>query len=72
MDAVVFVQHWGPGMLLAKLDLEKAYWMIPVHPDKQWLLGVRWKDMTYLDKALRWWSVFVAQWNGISLFPPAS
>ena len=39
-DAVVFVQHWGAGTLLAKLDLEKAYRMVPVHPDDHWLLGV--------------------------------
>ena len=26
--------------------------MIPIHPDDQSLLGVRWKDAMYIDKAL--------------------
>ena len=42
----------GKGALLAKLDLKKAYRMVPVHPDDRWLLGVRWQDQIFLDAAL--------------------
>ena len=51
-DAIKFVRELGPGSLPAKLDLKKAYRMVPVHPDDQWLLGVCWEERIYLDTAL--------------------
>ena len=38
--------------LLAKLDIESAYWIIPVHPDDRPLLGMVWKGSLYVDTAL--------------------
>ena len=42
----------GRGALLAKLDLESAYRMIPVHPADRMLLGMEWKGKVWLDTAL--------------------
>ena len=51
-DAVQVVRHLGPGTLLAKLDLRKAYRVIPVHPDDHALLGIKWESQVYIDTAL--------------------
>ena len=51
-DAVQVVQHLGPGTLLAKLDLRKAYRVIPVHSDDHALLGIKWESQVYIDTAL--------------------
>ena len=48
-DAARMVLQRGPGALLAKLDIESAYRIIPVHPDDRPLLGIRWKGVTYVD-----------------------
>lgn len=42
----------GRGALLAKLDLESAYRMIPVHPDDRHLLGMMWNNELFIDSAL--------------------
>ena len=42
----------GRGTLLAKLDLESAYRMIPVHPDDRPLLGMKWRGQYLVDAAL--------------------
>jgi len=31
--------------LLAKTDIEVAYWLIPVHPQDQVLQGMQWRSM---------------------------
>ena len=40
------------GALLAKLDIESAYRIIPVHPDDRSLLGMVWKGKLYVDTCL--------------------
>ena len=45
---------------MAKLDIQSAYRIIPVHPDDRWPLGMRWKDDTYIDM------VHAAFWAAIS------
>ena len=40
--AVVTVTKVGRGTMLAVLDLEYAYQIVPVHPDVRWLLGMEW------------------------------
>ena len=40
------------GTLLAELDLDSAYRVVPVHPDDRSLLGMEWKDQFYVDAAL--------------------
>ena len=46
------IVHKGRGTLLAKLDLESAYRVVPVHPEDRPLLGMEWKDQLYVDAAL--------------------
>ena len=43
---------WGRGTVLAKVDLESAYRMVPVHPDDRHLLGMEWDGSVYVDTAL--------------------
>ena len=42
----------GKGALLAKMDIESAYRIVPVHPEDRALLGVRWKGAVYVDAML--------------------
>ena len=37
---------------MAKLDLERAYRIVPVHPDDHPLLGMAWKGCWYMDMIL--------------------
>ena len=50
--AVRMVLNTGRGALLAKLDLESAYRMIPVHPDDHPLLGMKWREQYMVNAAL--------------------
>ena len=45
-------QRLGRGKLLAKLDVQAAYRLVPIHPDDRPLLGVRWGDACYFDGML--------------------
>ena len=38
--------------LMAKIDIESAYRLIPVHPEDRFLLGVNWRDQVYIDPML--------------------
>lgn len=51
-DAVCTIWHLGVGTILAKVDLESAYWQIPLHPQDCRLLGVMWGGQHYVDGAL--------------------
>ena len=42
----------GHGALMAKLDLQNAYRIVPVHEDDRHLLGMKWKGAVCLDAAL--------------------
>ena len=42
----------GMGTQLSKLDLYNAYRLVPVHPEDQPLLGIRWQGAVYLDTPL--------------------
>ena len=42
----------GRGALIAKLDVESAYRIVPVHPDDRPLLGVQWRGAIYIDAML--------------------
>ena len=42
----------GHGALMAKLDLQNAYRIVPVHKDDRHLLGMKWKGAVCLDAAL--------------------
>ena len=51
-DVIEQVLRLGPGSMLAKMDVESAYRIVPVHPDDRPLLGMRWKDKLYIDLML--------------------
>ncbi len=51
-EAVAIIKRLGRGCLLAKLDLQSAYRVIPVHPDDRELLAVTWRSNIFLDAAL--------------------
>ena len=42
----------GAGSLIAKIDVESAYRLVPVHPDDRPLLGIEWAGQTYCDAML--------------------
>ena len=42
----------GKGTLLAKMDIEEAYRIIPIHPDDRHLLGIYWDGQVYVHTAL--------------------
>lgn len=42
----------GPGALMAKLDVKSAYRIVPVHPQDRSLLGMKWEDRVFVDRAL--------------------
>ena len=46
------VVQLGRGTLLAKLDIQSAYRIVPVHPDDHRLLEVKWKGQVFVDCAL--------------------
>ena len=53
MDQVVtIIIVLGTGALLAKLDIQSAYSIIPVHPDDHCLLGIFWQGTVFLDATL--------------------
>lgn len=52
-DAVVaWVHRYAQGSLLAKMDVEAAFCLLPVHPDSVHLLGCRWGDSYFVDRCL--------------------
>ena len=42
----------GAGALLAKVDIESAYRLIPVHPQDRVLQGMQWEGAIYVDPML--------------------
>ena len=51
-NAVCRTWQLGRGTMLAKVDLRKAYRMVPVHPDDHALLGMRIGRDTFIDTVL--------------------
>ena len=50
-QAVALIVTYGPGVLIAKLDLNSTYRRVPVHLENQHLLGMRWEGTVYLNCA---------------------
>ena len=46
------VAKLGQGALLAKVDIESAYRLIPVHPHDRLLLAVQWENQVFVDPML--------------------
>ena len=51
-DAADTILKLDRGTKLAKLDIQAAYRIVPVHPGDRWLLGMRWKEQVYIDTVL--------------------
>ena len=53
-DAIRLIVKTGKGALMGKIDIKNAYWIIPIHPDDRYLLGMKWRcDQYFVDLALR-------------------
>ena len=48
----VLASRLGRGALLAKIDIESAYRLIPVHPQDRHLQAMRWEGRVYVDPML--------------------
>ena len=51
-DVIPIIVKLGKDALLAYMDLESAYRIVPVHPEDRHLLGIRHDSATYVDAAL--------------------
>ena len=51
-DAIWIIKQLGRGTQLAKWDIKNAYRMVLVHPSDRELLGMSWKDQTFIDTVL--------------------
>lgn len=50
--ALEWVLAYGEGSLIAKVDIEEAYRIIPIHPESFHLLGFTWRNKWYFDRFL--------------------
>ena len=50
--AAKIVSELGPGALLAKVDMESAYRLVPVHPCNRHLQAVQWDGKVFVDPML--------------------
>ena len=49
-DAAAMLMHFlGPGTLMAKIDIQNAYRLVPIHPADRCFLGVSWQGSVYID-----------------------
>ena len=51
-DVATAAAGLGQGALMAKVDIEAAYRLVPVHPDDRPLLGMEWKGQVFADPML--------------------
>ena len=51
-EVVDTILKLGPGTELAKIDIQNAYRIVPVHPDDRSLLGMKWQGKLYVDTTL--------------------
>ena len=51
-EVAAIVTQLGRGTLLAKVDIESAYRLVPVHPQDHPLLAMRWEGHIYVDPML--------------------
>ena len=51
-NVVQRAMHLSRGALMAKVDIESAYRLIPVHLQDRPLLGISWKGLTFVDPML--------------------
>ena len=51
-EVVKQISSWGTGTLLAKMDVESAYRIVPAHPKDRLLLGMQWNGGIWFDTRL--------------------
>ena len=51
-EAAKLAVSLGPHCCPAKVDIQSAYKIIPVHPDDRLLLGMVWQGNLFVDAAL--------------------
>ena len=51
-NAIQEILRLGKGILLAKIDIQSAFRLLPVHPKDRHLLGMSWTDGIYIDTCL--------------------
>ena len=51
-DAVETILRLGRFTKLIKINVKEVYLIVPVHPDDHLLLGIRWMEAVYVDRAL--------------------
>lgn len=52
-DAVKMLVEVGDGAYMSKTDIQKAFRIIPIHPDDQHLFCMVWEDQCYMDLAMQ-------------------
>ena len=50
--AISHIITFGPGTLLAKIDIKHAFRLLPVHPADRHVLAMRWNNNIYIDTCL--------------------
>ena len=50
-DVIRLIVKTGRGALMAKVDIQKAYRIVPMHPADGRFLGMRWRDKYFVDLA---------------------
>ena len=48
-DATMLMHALGPGTMLAKIDIQSAYRIIPIHPSERPFLGMLWHNQVFID-----------------------
>ena len=51
-DVIACIVRLGKESLIAKMDIKQAYHNVPIHLDDCPLLGMKWQDKVFVDKAL--------------------
>ena len=51
-EIAAMVARLGRGTMLAKIDIESAYRLLPVHPQDRILQAIRWDGQLYIDAVL--------------------
>ena len=51
-DAIRFIKKAGPGCFLAKTDVHSAFRIIPINPNDNHLLGIRWNGRYFYDRCM--------------------
>ena len=50
--AIRQILAFGPGTLLAKIDIKSVFRLLPVHPANRHLLAMQWNNQIYIDMCL--------------------